>query len=170
MEFSILIGQYWKTTEPCMLYQHTTKWLTCELWQFLEPWHRIWYEYEIFITSSTDNIYHLEKEGWLFGEVADHVGIYGSRAAEGWLTFNVCLVLIYVNCFCKSLHLYLLYQTKLPWFGKYSRSTVSISCGLHSNVLWISSPVNGQWSNLKLFITVISILLDINPSLNQYAF
>ena len=33
-----------------------------------------------------------EKERWLFGEVFDHVGIYGSKVAEGLSVFNVGLV------------------------------------------------------------------------------
>ena len=80
-----------KATEPC---QQTTEWLlTSDFWLFLEPWHARWYEYEIFIASCTDSIYDLENERWLFGDMIDHVGIYGSRAAEGLSTFNVGLVI-----------------------------------------------------------------------------
>ena len=50
-----------------------------DFWQFLEPWHGRWYEYKIFIASCTDNIYDLENERWLLGDMIDHVGIYGSR-------------------------------------------------------------------------------------------
>ena len=74
---------------PKHKYQQTTnKWLT---WQFLEPWR---YEYEIFIALCTDNIHDLEKDRWLFGEVVDldHVGIYGSKAAEDFSAFNIGLV------------------------------------------------------------------------------
>ena len=60
-----------------------------DFWQFLEPWHGRWYEYEIFIASCTDNIYDLENERWLLGDMIDHVGIYGSRVAEGLSAFNV---------------------------------------------------------------------------------
>ena len=37
-------------------------------------------------------LYDLENERWLFGDMIDHVGIYGSRVAEGLSTFNVGLV------------------------------------------------------------------------------
>ena len=71
----------------------TNEWLlTSDFWQFLEPWHGRWYENEIFIASCTDNIYDLENERWLLGDMIDHVGIYGSRVAEGLSTFNVGLV------------------------------------------------------------------------------
>ena len=63
-------------------------------WQFLEPWHGRWYEYEIFIASCTDNIYDLENERWLLGDMIGHVGIYGSRVAEGLSAFNVGLVFL----------------------------------------------------------------------------
>ena len=71
----------------------TNEWLlTSDFWQFIEPWHGGWYEYEIFIASCTDNIYDLENERWLLGDMIDHVGIYGSRVAEGLSAFNVSLV------------------------------------------------------------------------------
>ena len=71
----------------------TNEWLlTSDFWQFLELWHGRWYEYEIFIASCTDNIYDLENERWLFGDMIDHVGIYRSRVAESLLAFNFGLV------------------------------------------------------------------------------
>ena len=82
-------GQYWKGDRT----MSTNEWLlTSDFWQFLEPWHGRWYEYEIFIASLTDNIYDLENERWLLGDMIDHVGIYGSRVAEGLSAFNVGLV------------------------------------------------------------------------------
>ena len=84
------MGSIGEATEP---YQQTTEWLlTCDFWLFLEPWHARRYEYELFIALCTDSIYDLENERWLFGNMIDHVGIYGSRVAEGLLTFNVDLV------------------------------------------------------------------------------
>ena len=72
----------------------TNEWLlTSDFWQFLEPWHGRWYEYEIFIASCTDNIYDLENERWLLGDMIDHVGIYGSRVVEGLSAFYVGLVI-----------------------------------------------------------------------------
>ena len=52
---------------------------------------------EIFIASCTDNIYDLENERWLLGDMIDHVGIYGStsRVAEGLSAFNVGLVFFF---------------------------------------------------------------------------
>ena len=82
-------GQYWKGDRT----MSTNEWLlTSDSWQFLEPWHGRWYEYELFIASCTDNIYDLENERWLLGDMIDHVGIYGSRVAEGLSAFNVGLV------------------------------------------------------------------------------
>ena len=82
-------GQYWKGDRTMSI----NEWLlTSDFWQFLEPWHGRWYEYEIFIASCTDNIYDLENETWLLGDMIDHVGIYGSRVAEGLSAFNVGLV------------------------------------------------------------------------------
>ena len=87
--FVIWMGSIGKATEPC---EQTSDLLTSDFWQFLEPRHGRWYEYEIFIASCTDNIYDLENERWLFGDIIDHVGIYGSRVAEGLSAFNVGLV------------------------------------------------------------------------------
>ena len=85
-------GQYWKGDRT----MSTNEWLlTSDFWQFLEAWHGRWCEYEIFIASCTDNIYDLENERWLLGDI-DHVGIYGSRVAESLSAFNGGLV-IYKN-------------------------------------------------------------------------
>ena len=63
------------------------------LWQFIiDPWHPRWYRYKNFIALCTNNIHDLEKDGWLFVQVIDHVGIYGSKVAEGLSAFNVGLV------------------------------------------------------------------------------
>ena len=45
----------------------------------------------------TDNILELERERWLFGEVVDHVEIYGSKVAEGLSTFIIGLVIFSCN-------------------------------------------------------------------------
>ena len=83
-------GQYWKGDRT----MSTNEWLlTSDFWQFLEPWHGRWYEYEIVIVSCTDNIYDLENERWLLEDMIDHVGIYGSKVAEGLSAFNAGLVL-----------------------------------------------------------------------------
>ena len=90
--FAIWMGSIGKATEPCQ--QTSGCWhLT---WQFLEPWHGRWCKYKIFI-ACTDNIYDLENEGWLLRDMIDHVGIYGSRVAEGVSAFNVGLVLFFLG-------------------------------------------------------------------------
>ena len=44
------------------------------------------------------HVYDLrEKERWLFDEVVNHVGIYGSKGAEGLSVFNACLVMSYIR-------------------------------------------------------------------------
>ena len=87
-------GQYWKGDRT----MSTNEWLlTSDFWQFLEPWHGRWYEYEIFIASCTDNINDLENERWLLGDMIDHVGIYGSRVAEGLSAFNDGLVITFYS-------------------------------------------------------------------------
>ena len=87
---SISMGSIGKAIKPC---QQTTEWLlTSDFWLFLEPWYARWYEYEIFTALCTDSIYDLENEKWLFGDMIDHFGIYGSRVAEGLSKFNVGLV------------------------------------------------------------------------------
>ena len=102
--FSISMGSIGKAIEP---FQQTTEWLlTSDFWLLREPWYARWYEYEIFIASCTDSIYDLENERWLFDDMIDHVGIYGSRVAEGLSAFNVGLVGIWYNLyqkFCSTL-------------------------------------------------------------------
>ena len=94
-------GQYWKGDRT----MSTNEWLlTSDFWQFLEPWHGRWYEYEIFIASCTDNIYDLENERWLLRDIIDHVGIYGSRVAEGLSAFNVGLVIQSEQFFIKGVN------------------------------------------------------------------
>ena len=105
-------GQYLKGDRTLS----TNEWLlTSDFWQFLEPWHRRWYEYEIFIASCTDNIYDLDNERWLLGDMIDHVGIYGSKVAEGLSAFNVGLVR-FIN------------EMALPkWFQYLADSTMCLS-------------------------------------------
>ena len=74
-------GQYWKG-EPCQ--------------QTSGCWHLT---FDSFLNldmgddaSCTDNIYDLENERWLLGDMIDHVGIYGSRVAKGLSAFSVGLV------------------------------------------------------------------------------
>ena len=91
MEIDLLYG--WAVLERRP--NHVDKRVVADIWfwQFLEP---RWYEYEIFIASCTDNIYDLENERWLLGDMIDHVGIYGSRVAEVCRRPNVGLVFVVV--------------------------------------------------------------------------
>ena len=104
-------GQYRKGDRT----MSTNEWLlTSDFWRFLEPWHGRCYENEIFIASCTDNIYDLENERWLLGDMIDHVGIYGSRVAEGLSAFNVSLVYYIWNMNCKlKYNSVFLYETSI---------------------------------------------------------
>ena len=112
--FSISMGSIGKGTEPCQ--QITECLLTSDFWLFLEPWHARWYQYEIFIASCTDRIYiyDLENERWLFGDMIDHVGFYGSRVAEGLSASNVGLVVTW-----QSGHFWLRYNKFHIWPWKF---------------------------------------------------
>ena len=46
----------------------------------------------LLLRVQTAYVYDLENERWLFGNMIDHVGIYGSRLAEGLSASNVGLV------------------------------------------------------------------------------
>ena len=46
----------------------------------------------LYLHVQTGCIWLSEKEMWLFDEVVDHVGIYGSKGADGLSAFNVGLV------------------------------------------------------------------------------
>ena len=84
-------GRYWKGDRT----MSTNEWLLTSDFDSFLNWHGRWYEYKIFIASCTDNIYDLENERWLLGDMIDHVGIYGSRVAEGLSASNVGLVMKY---------------------------------------------------------------------------
>ena len=86
--FYISMVSIGKAIEPC---QQTTEWLlTSDFWLFLEPWYARWYEYEIFIFQCFKKEKGFQKFAglWLAGEVVNHVGIYGSKAAEGLSAFQ----------------------------------------------------------------------------------
>ena len=51
--FAIWLGSIGKATEPCQ--QTSGCWHLHDFWQFLEPWHGRWCEYEILIAPCTDN-------------------------------------------------------------------------------------------------------------------
>ena len=86
------IGNIGNATEPIStsINKQTTSGLTSKFDSSLSWLHWRWYEYKIFIAPCTDNLHDLEV--WLFGEVCDHVGIYGYGVAEGLLMFNVDLI------------------------------------------------------------------------------
>ena len=57
--FSILIGSIGNVTEP-WISTNRPQVTDIRLWQFLQPWHRRWYEYEILIDHvCTDNIHYM---------------------------------------------------------------------------------------------------------------
>ena len=91
-------GRYWKGDRTIS----TNEWLlTSDFDSFLNlDMGDDTNEYEISIASCTDNIYDLENERWLLGDMIDHVGIYGSRVAEGLSASNVGLVL---NSHCPNI-------------------------------------------------------------------
>ena len=120
---------------------HVNKWVVADIWfwQFLEPWHGRWYEYEIFIASCTDNIYDLENERWLLGDMIDHVGIYGSRVAEGLSASNVGLI---VTCICPAQRncFHAIILTYYYYCQKYTGFTLSICPSVRPSVhLWTES-------------------------------
>ena len=97
--FAIWMGSIGKATEPC---QQTSGCQHLTFDSFFKPWHGRWYEYEFFIASCADNIYDLENERWLLGDIIDHVGIYRSRVAGGLSAFNVGLVNSFLGCIYQS--------------------------------------------------------------------
>ena len=100
--FAIWMGSIGKATEPCQ--------------QTSDCWHLTFDSFlnlDMGDASCTDNIYDLENERWLLGDMIDHVGIYGSRVAEGLSAFNSGLVIVYfqetVNIFsCDKLVLWIM--------------------------------------------------------------
>ena len=71
-KLAIPMGSIGKATEPYI----STNNPMADIWLLKVPlalaWG--WYEYDFFTDLCKDNIYDLEKEGWLFGDVVDHVG------------------------------------------------------------------------------------------------
>ena len=124
-------GQYWKGDQTM-----SNEWLlTSDFWQFLEPWHGRWYEYEIFIASCTDNIHDLENDRLLLGDMIEHVGIYGSRVAEGLSAFNVGLVvhtLLTVEKFFNSCEINKLWVLMIILWKLGMNSSTSVTNGFPS--------------------------------------
>ena len=149
-------GQYWKGDRTIS----TNEWLLAsDFWQFLEPWqwHGRWYEYEIFVASCTGNIYDLENERWLLGYMIDHVGIYGSRVAEGLSAFNVGLVYSYFYIYiwycitllwCTMLLPYFVRKDEIKMFNQINQSVfhdtihLCIICFLIATKMIIFCPIN----------------------------
>ena len=87
--FAIWMGSIGKATEPCR--QTSGCWhLTFDSFLNLDMGDDT--NTKFLIASFTDNIYDLENESWLLGDMIDHVGIDGSRVAEGLSAFHVGLV------------------------------------------------------------------------------
>ena len=61
----------------------------------------------IILSLRVQTTHNSEKEKWLFGEVVDHVEIYGSRSAEGLSTFYVVLVFFLLRFQYHAIMLYI---------------------------------------------------------------
>ena len=92
-KFAIWMGSIGKATEPCQ--QTSGCW---HLWLLTVSWTLTWEMIRIrnfYCFVYRQHIgYDLENERWLLGDMIDHVGIYGSRVAEGLSAFNVGLVIV----------------------------------------------------------------------------
>ena len=87
--WTIWMGSIGKATESC---QQINVWLLTS-WVFnsflsLDMAGR-WYEYEIFIASCTDNIYDLENERWLLGDM-----IVKKKKKKYFKSWQVCMWLV----------------------------------------------------------------------------
>ena len=87
IEIDLLYG--WAVLERRL--NHVNKWVVADIWLLTVSWTLTWEMIRIrnFIASCTDNIYDLENERWLLGDMIDHVGIYGSKVAEGSNQFGL---------------------------------------------------------------------------------
>ena len=85
------MGNIGKATEPCILItnQQVTDIFLKVPWALTSEMTRI---RNLYCFMYRQHIWLREKERWLFVEVVDHVGIYGSKVAEGLSAFNVGLV------------------------------------------------------------------------------
>ena len=164
-------GQYWKGDRT----MSTNEWLlTSDFWQFLEPWHGRWYEYEIFIASCTDNIYDLENERWLLGDMIDHVGIYGSRVAEGLSAFNVGLVASLKYLWHMQKQCCELFHTPHGWFPDARRKGLSMDCEPVYWILQASIGFSPNYTHLTFrnfiwdSIGLGNVLDDVDPRLQLW--
>ena len=149
-----MYGQYWKRDRT----MSTNEWLlTSDFWQFLEPWHGRWYEYEIFVASGTDNIYDLENERWLLGDMIDHVGIYGSRVAEGLSAFSVGLFPIVGGCTMIVFPLFYIHTGKAAFFH--------LHCAVYgvrkqSRTLWPEGHIHVFAHTLPLLLYLVILIMQ----------
>ena len=141
-------GQYWKGHRT----MSTNEWLlTSDFWQFLQPWHGRWYEYEIFIASCTNNICDLENDRWLLGDMIDHVGIYGSRVIEGLSAFDVGLVHVTLMG-PQSINLMFPFRCKQNMFQFVTKSFVFHFIVKYQSTFWCSITYDLQIVNAELWL------------------
>ena len=148
-------------------------WLLTVSW----TWYARWYEYEMFITSCTDSIYDLENEWWLFGDMIDHVGIYGS----GWprvcqpstsvlyhITGTNVMIqfLIHFNCLYYTYITTEVFQFNLIIFPRL-RCAYGLHCahGMHHNKSNITNLLPVFKAKLKNLLVPIRILRNSNINL-----
>ena len=73
---------------------HVNKRVVSDIWLLTVSWTLTWEMIRIRnFYCFVYNIYDLENERWLLGDMIDHVEIYVSRVVEGLSAFNVGLVL-----------------------------------------------------------------------------
>ena len=89
--FAIWMGSIGKATEPCQ--QTSGCWhLTFDSFLNLDMGDDTNTKFLLLRVETTYMTWERENERWLLGDMIDHVGIYGSRVAEGLSAFNVGLV------------------------------------------------------------------------------
>ena len=82
-------GQYWRPN-------HVNKRVVADIWLLTVSWTLTWEMMRIRNFYCFVYRQHIWLRKWevIVGDMIDHVGIYGSRVAEGLSTFNVGLVII----------------------------------------------------------------------------
>ena len=139
-------GQYWKGDRT----MSTNEWLlTSDFWQFLEPWHDTKLRIRNFYCFVYRQHIWLENERWLLGDMIDHVGIYGSRVAEGLSASNVGLVVIVIVFVTrKKMYLYM-YSMKRIWPQPCSWMHKLLATAAHTLFSTCVSLLSGYFSCLK---------------------
>ena len=90
-------GQYWRPN-------HVNKRVVADIWLLTVSWTLTWEMMRIRNFYCFVYRQHMWLRKWevIVGDMIDHVGIYGSRMAEGLSAFNVGLVDTRISCTCKT--------------------------------------------------------------------